>query len=113
MTAFLAVNDDVARRGMRMLAAALYYAEDADYDFPGDIYVAGVVHEECFEGVAAREIKRLRTRLRARRFRNFSGRVRYDGGYALLCGAHLDFHWVQALQCDSLYLAATLQCFMK
>ncbi len=39
-----------------MLAAALYYAEDADYDFPGDIYVAGVVHEECFEGVAAREI---------------------------------------------------------
>ena len=39
-----------------MLAAALYYAEDANYGFPGDIYVAGVVHEECFEGVAAREI---------------------------------------------------------
>ncbi len=39
-----------------MLSAAAYYAQDCDYDFPGDIYVAGVVHEECFEGVAAREI---------------------------------------------------------
>lgn len=39
-----------------MIAAAIYYAKDCDYDFPGDIYVAGVVHEECFEGVAAREI---------------------------------------------------------
>lgn len=39
-----------------MLAAAIFYAKDCDYNFPGDIYVAGVVHEECFEGVAAREI---------------------------------------------------------
>lgn len=39
-----------------MLAAASYYAKDCDYEFAGDIYVAGVVHEECFEGVAAREI---------------------------------------------------------
>lgn len=39
-----------------MMAAAIYYAKDCDYNFPGDIYVAGVVHEECFEGVAAREI---------------------------------------------------------
>lgn len=39
-----------------MLAAAIYYAEDCNFDFAGDIYVAGVVHEECFEGVAAREI---------------------------------------------------------
>ncbi len=39
-----------------MLAAAAYYAEDLNYDFPGDIYVAGAVHEECFEGVAPREI---------------------------------------------------------
>lgn len=39
-----------------MLAAAIFFAKDCDYDFPGDIYVAGVVHEECFEGVAAREI---------------------------------------------------------
>ena len=29
-----------------MLAAAAYYAEDLNYDFPGDIYVAGAVHEE-------------------------------------------------------------------
>ncbi len=40
-----------------MLAAAIFYAKDCDYNFPGDIYVAGVVHEECFEGVAAREIR--------------------------------------------------------
>lgn len=39
-----------------MLAAAAYYAEDLNYDFPGTIVVAGVCHEECFEGVAAREI---------------------------------------------------------
>ena len=39
-----------------MMAAAIFYAKDCDYNFPGDIYVAGVVHEECFEGVAAREI---------------------------------------------------------
>ncbi|MEF9946444.1 MAG: YgeY family selenium metabolism-linked hydrolase [Lachnospiraceae bacterium] len=39
-----------------MLAAAIFFAKDCDYDFKGDIYVAGVVHEECFEGVAAREI---------------------------------------------------------
>lgn len=37
-------------------AAAAFYAEDLDRDFPGEIYVAGVVHEECFEGVAARRI---------------------------------------------------------
>ena len=39
-----------------MLAAAGWYAQDCKGDFAGDIYVAGVVHEECFEGVAAREI---------------------------------------------------------
>lgn len=37
-------------------AAAAFYAEDTDRDFPGEIYVAGVVHEECFEGIAARRI---------------------------------------------------------
>ena len=41
-----------------MLAAAAYYAEDLGDDFAGDIYVAGVCHEECFEGVAAREISK-------------------------------------------------------
>ena len=39
-----------------MLAAAAWYNQDCKGDFAGDIYVAGVVHEECFEGVAAREI---------------------------------------------------------
>lgn len=39
-----------------MAAAASFFAEDMKKDFAGEIYVAGVVHEECFEGVAAREI---------------------------------------------------------
>lgn len=32
------------------------FAEECNKDFAGDIYIAGVVHEECFEGVAARAI---------------------------------------------------------
>ncbi|MDF2504746.1 YgeY family selenium metabolism-linked hydrolase [Clostridium sp.] len=39
-----------------MVCAASNFAEDTKKDFAGDIFVAGVVHEECFEGVAAREI---------------------------------------------------------
>lgn len=39
-----------------MLCAASYFAQDTKRDFAGDIYVVGVVHEECFEGVAARSI---------------------------------------------------------
>jgi putative selenium metabolism hydrolase len=39
-----------------MMAAAAFFAEDTQRDFAGDIYVSGVVHEECFEGVAARKI---------------------------------------------------------
>ena len=39
-----------------MLLAAAYFAEDQNRNFAGDIYVAGVVHEECFEGIAARKI---------------------------------------------------------
>ena len=38
-----------------MTCAASNYAKDTGKDFAGEIYVAGVVHEECFEGVAARE----------------------------------------------------------
>ena len=38
------------------VTAAAAFAEDTKKDFAGEIYVAGVVHEECFEGVAAREI---------------------------------------------------------
>ena len=37
-------------------AAAAFYAEDLDRDFPGEICIAGVVHEECFEGIAARQV---------------------------------------------------------
>lgn len=39
-----------------MIAAVSYFAEDTNKDFAGDIYVAGVVHEEIFEGVSARKI---------------------------------------------------------
>ena len=39
-----------------MIMATAYFAADTNRDFAGDIYVAGVVHEECFEGVAARKV---------------------------------------------------------
>ena len=39
-----------------MTCAAAAFAADTGKVFPGEIYVAGVVHEECFEGVAARAI---------------------------------------------------------
>ncbi len=42
-----------------MACAGATFAEKTDKDFAGDIYVAGVVHEECFEGVAARSISKL------------------------------------------------------
>ncbi len=41
-----------------MLVAARDYAEQTNKQFKGRICVAGVVHEECFEGVAAREISK-------------------------------------------------------
>ncbi len=41
-----------------MTCAAANFAQDTNKDFAGEIYVAGVVHEECFEGVAAREISK-------------------------------------------------------
>ena len=41
-----------------MTCAAANFAKDTDKDFAGEIYLAGVVHEECFEGVAAREISK-------------------------------------------------------
>lgn len=37
-----------------MASAAANFAADCKKDFAGDIYVDGVVHEECFEGVASR-----------------------------------------------------------
>lgn len=39
-------------------AAAGFFARDRAGDFPGEIWVAGVVQEECFEGVAARAVSR-------------------------------------------------------
>ncbi|UIJ38635.1 YgeY family selenium metabolism-linked hydrolase [Desulfobaculum bizertense] len=39
-----------------MAMAAAHMALPENRDFAGEIYVAGVVHEECFEGVAGREI---------------------------------------------------------
>lgn len=39
-----------------MIAAAGFFAADTGRDFGGEIVVSGVVHEECFEGIAARKI---------------------------------------------------------
>lgn len=39
--------------------AAAYFTEDHGREFNGEIYTAGVVHEECFEGVAARSVSQL------------------------------------------------------
>lgn len=39
--------------------AAAYFLEDHGKNFAGEIHTAGVVHEECFEGVAARSISEL------------------------------------------------------
>jgi putative selenium metabolism hydrolase len=39
-----------------MIAASGFFAADTGRDFAGEIYVSGVVHEECFEGIAARKI---------------------------------------------------------
>lgn len=41
-----------------MVCAAENFLKDTSKDFAGEIYIAGVVHEECFEGVAAREISK-------------------------------------------------------
>jgi putative selenium metabolism hydrolase len=39
-----------------MMAAGAFFATDTGRDFAGEIYVSGVVYEECFEGIAARTI---------------------------------------------------------
>lgn len=41
-----------------MIVAAAAFAQDTNRNFAGDIYVAGVVHEEIFEGVSARLISK-------------------------------------------------------
>ncbi len=42
-----------------MVCAAGFFAQATRRDFAGNVFVAGVVHEECFEGVAARKISQL------------------------------------------------------
>lgn len=39
-----------------MACAVANFAKECNKEFVGELYVAGVVHEECFEGVAARKI---------------------------------------------------------
>ena len=39
-----------------MACAVVKFSRECNKDFAGELYVAGVVHEECFEGVAARSI---------------------------------------------------------
>lgn len=51
-------TSDMKGQTSAMIAAASYFAEDVNKDFAGEIYVAGVVHEELFEGIAAREISK-------------------------------------------------------
>jgi len=41
-----------------MAVAAANFNKDKKGDFAGEIFVAGIVHEECFEGVAAREVSK-------------------------------------------------------
>lgn len=51
-------TSDMKGQVSAMMAAVAYFAEDVKKDFAGDIYVAGVVQEELFEGVSAREISK-------------------------------------------------------
>ena len=41
-----------------MIVAASAFIEKNGNNFKGEIYISGVVHEECFEGVAARKISK-------------------------------------------------------
>lgn len=49
-------TSDMKGADAAMVCAAGYYAQQKNRDFPGEIYVAGVVHEELFEGVASRSV---------------------------------------------------------
>ena len=39
-----------------MICGVSEYAKQTNKDFPGELLVAGVVHEECFEGIGARKV---------------------------------------------------------
>ncbi|AZS52158.1 YgeY family selenium metabolism-linked hydrolase [Entomomonas moraniae] len=41
-----------------MACAAAFFADASNRQFAGKLYVSGVVHEECFEGIAARAISK-------------------------------------------------------
>ncbi len=41
-----------------MAMAAAFFAEDTGRDFAGRVSVAGIVHEECFEGIASRAVSK-------------------------------------------------------
>lgn len=47
---------DMKGQTSAMMSAVAYFAKDTNREFEGDLYVAGVVHEEIFEGVSARKI---------------------------------------------------------
>lgn len=51
-------TSDMKGADAAFIAAANFFAKDLNKDFAGEIYIAGVVQEECFEGVAAREISK-------------------------------------------------------
>ena len=51
-------TSDMKGQTAAFMVASAYFAEDCKKDFAGQIYVAGVVHEEIFEGIAAREISK-------------------------------------------------------
>ena len=51
-------SSDMKGAAAAMIMAAAYLAEDHGREFSGEIYVSCTVHEECFEGVAAREVSR-------------------------------------------------------
>ncbi len=42
-----------------MACAIANFVEDTGGDYAGSLYLAGVVHEECFEGIAARSVSEL------------------------------------------------------
>ena len=51
-------TSDMKGAAAAMILGAAYFADDCDRDFAGEIHVSCTVHEELFEGVAAREVSR-------------------------------------------------------
>lgn len=51
-------SSDMKGAAAAMIMAAAHLAEDRGRDFSGEIHVSCTVHEECFEGVAARTVSR-------------------------------------------------------